>query len=67
MPDEKSRARVARLRQSRRESGLSETNVWVPSEIREVIDQAVENGQFASRRLAIIHALEQVFAPRSAD
>jgi hypothetical protein len=62
MSDSKTRARVRRLRQSRRERGLTETNVWLPQEVRAAIDRAVETGSFPSRRMAIIHALTKEFA-----
>lgn len=56
--------RVARLRQSRRERGLTETNVWVPQEVKAAIDRAVAAGEFPSRRQAIIYALESAFSTK---
>lgn len=61
MKDNRSNQRVARLRQSRKERGMVETNVWMPAEIRNAIDRAVEAGKYPSRRLAIAHALEKAF------
>lgn len=61
MTDHKNRNRVAKLRQERRSKGLCETNVWLPQIVRAAIDQAVQSGEFPSRRIAITHALERVF------
>lgn len=61
MADPLSQKRVKRLREARRASGLRETNVWVPEQVAQSIDRAVEEGRFPNRRLAIIHALEQTF------
>ena len=61
MTDVTTRQRVARLRQSRRERGETETNVWLPKEIRAAIDAAVDSGLYPSRRLAIADALKRVF------
>ncbi|WP_040638042.1 ribbon-helix-helix domain-containing protein [Microvirga lotononidis] len=62
MPDAKQAQRVQRFRQSRRERGDKEMNVWVPGMISAAIDEAVENGRFKSRQDAITHALETAFA-----
>lgn len=61
MTDVKSKQRVARLRRTRRERGLQETNVWIPEAVRSAIDQAVGAGKFPSRRVAITDALEKAF------
>jgi hypothetical protein len=61
MADAASRNRTQRLRQTRRERGDRETNVWLPREIGTAIDEAVESGLFPSRQVAIAHALEAVF------
>jgi len=61
MADAASRKRTQRLRQTRRERGDRETNVWLPREIGNAIDQAVESGHFPSRQVAITHALEAAF------
>ena len=61
MADAASRKRAQRLRQTRRERGDRETNVWLPREIGIAIDEAVERGLFPSRQVAITQALEAVF------
>lgn len=61
MPDPLSQQRVKRLREARKASGERETNVWVPAEVNQAIDLAVEAGRFPNRRQAIIHALQQTF------
>ncbi len=61
MADAASRKRAQRLRQTRRERGDRETNVWLPREIGTAIDEAVESGLFPSRQVAITHALEAAF------
>lgn len=61
MSDLKARQRVAKLRRSRKERGMRETNVWVPAVVQEAIDRAVIAGKFPSRRVAITSALERVF------
>ncbi|BAQ47375.1 MULTISPECIES: hypothetical protein [Methylobacterium] len=53
--------RVKKLREARKASGETETNVWVPAQVQQAIDAAVREGKFPNRRLAIIHALKQVF------
>jgi hypothetical protein len=61
MPDVKGIERVQRFRQSRRERGDREMNVWVPRLIGAAIDEAVERGWFKTRQDAITHALETTF------
>jgi hypothetical protein len=63
--DQKNAARVDRLRQKRRSSGMTETNVWIPGVIREAIAQAVAEGKYASRQSAINKALEKEFLAKS--
>jgi hypothetical protein len=63
--DQKNAARVDRLRQKRRSSGMTETNVWIPVVIREAITQAVAEGKYASRQSAIASALEKEFLAKS--
>lgn len=65
MPDPLSQQRVKRLREARKASGQRETNVWVPADVDQAIDQAVEAGRFPNRRQAIIHALQQTFTERT--
>ncbi len=64
MADAASRKRAQRLRQTRRERGDRETNVWLPREIGNAIDQAVESGRYPSRQVAITHALEAAFVQK---
>ena len=61
MPDQKGIQRVQRFRQSRRERGDRETNVWIPKLINDEIDHLVERGRFKTRQEAITHALETAF------
>ena len=61
MADAASRKRAQRLRQTRRERGDRETNVWLPREIGTAIDEAVDSGLFPSRQVAITHALATFF------
>jgi hypothetical protein len=61
MADALSRQRVQRLRQSRRERGLKETNVWLEKTVDNAIDQAVESGRYPSRQVAISSALTAFF------
>jgi len=61
MADAASRKRAQRLRQTRRERGDRETNVWLPQEIGTAIDEAVDSGLFPSRQVAITHALAAIF------
>jgi hypothetical protein len=61
MADAASRKRAQRLRQTRRERGDRETNVWLPREIGTAIDEAVDSGLFPSRQVAITHALAAIF------
>ena len=61
MPDPLSRQRVKRLRQSRREQGFRETNVWLTKDVDDQIEDAVARGRFPSRRVAITHALAAFF------
>jgi hypothetical protein len=61
MADAASRKRARRLRETRRERGERETNVWLPRDIGTAIDDAVEHGLFPSRQVAITRALEAVF------
>ncbi|WP_247654099.1 MULTISPECIES: ribbon-helix-helix domain-containing protein [Microvirga] len=61
MPDQKGIQRVQRFRQSRRERGDRETNVWIPKLISDEIDDLVERGRFKTRQEAITHALETTF------
>lgn len=53
--------RVKRMRENRRKAGFTETNVWIPESVRQVIDSKVVSGEFPTRRMAIITALEKVF------
>ncbi|QRM36231.1 hypothetical protein [Microvirga sp. VF16] len=64
MPDAKRTERVQRFRQSRRERGDREMNVWVPGTLGAAIDEAVESGRFKSREAVITHALEAMFAQK---
>ena len=64
MPDQKGIQRVQRFRQSRRERGDRETNVWIPKLISDEIDCLVERGRFKTRQEAITHALEAMFAQK---
>jgi hypothetical protein len=64
MADELTRKRIQRLRQSRRERGFKEANIWLEREIDAAIDHAVESGRFPSRQVAITHALATVFIER---
>ena len=64
MPDPKGIQRVQRFRQSRRERGDRETNVWIPKLISDEIDYLVERGRFKTRQEAITHALEAMFAQK---
>ena len=61
MADSASRKRTQRLRQTRRERGDRETNIWLPQEIGAAIDRAVESGRYPSRQVAITRALEAIF------
>ena len=61
MPDPKGIQRVQRFRQSRRERGDRETNVWIPKLVSDEIDQLVERGRYRTRQEAIAHALEAAF------
>ena len=61
MADAASRKRAQRLRQTRRERGDRETNIWLSREIGNAIDEAVESGLFPSRQIAITRALEAIF------
>jgi hypothetical protein len=61
MPRAGSQTRVKRLREARKASGERETNVWMPVQVQEAIDEAVQAGKFPNRRIAIIHALEAMF------
>jgi hypothetical protein len=61
MADEASRKRTQRLRQTRRERGDRETNIWLPRELGAAIDQAVASGRYPSRQVAITRALEAAF------
>jgi hypothetical protein len=61
MADAASRKRARRLRETRRERGERETNVWLPRDIGTAIDEAVEHGLFPSRQVAITRALEAAF------
>ena len=64
MPDQKGIQRVQRFRQSRRERGDRETNVWIPKLISDEIDDLVERGRFKTSQEAITHALEAMFAQK---
>jgi hypothetical protein len=61
MSDLKSQERVKRLRKTRAKGGLTETNVWIPQVVRTAIEQAVQQGQYPSKRVAITSALEKQF------
>jgi metal-responsive CopG/Arc/MetJ family transcriptional regulator len=61
MPDPKGIQRVQRFRQSRRERGDRETNVWIPKLVSDEIDQLVGCGRYRTRQEAIAHALEAAF------
>lgn len=67
MSDEKAKARVFRHRQARRRRGETETNVWIPIELRVAIEQQVAAGRFPNRRLAIVHALSCVFLKQTGE
>ena len=47
MTDPLSRQRVQRLRQTRKERGFRETNVWLTKEVDQQIDDAVARGAFS--------------------
>lgn len=59
--------RVKKMRETRKKQGLIETNVWLPSEVRQAIDQKVTEGEFPTRRMAIIYALEKVYKPTKTE
>ena len=61
MPDPKGIQRVQRFRQTRRERGDRETNVWIPKLVSDEIDHLVESGRYRTRQEAIAHALEAAF------
>jgi hypothetical protein len=65
MADEKSHQRVKKLRKTRRERGLTETNVWLPESVRVAIERAVADGLYPSRRVAISTALEEKFLAKT--
>lgn len=65
MADQKSHDRVKRLRQTRRQEGFTETNIWLPESVRNAIASKVASGQFPSQRVAITHALEKEFLAKS--
>lgn len=54
-------ARVKKMRENRKNKGFTETNVWLPNEVREAIESSVASGVYANRRLAITDALQRVF------
>jgi hypothetical protein len=59
--------RVRKMRQNRKKAGFTETNVWIPSEVRQAIDQKIVEGEFPTRRMAIIHALEKAYKPTKTE
>jgi len=61
MSDAKSIERVKRFRQSRREKGDREMNVWVPISIAAALDEVVAAGRFKTRQDAIQAALAAAF------
>lgn len=67
MADAASRRRTQRLRQTRRERGDRETNIWLPRDLGCAIDKAVEDGIFPSRQVAITQALEAVFLRKESN
>ncbi|MPR09194.1 hypothetical protein [Microvirga tunisiensis] len=64
MPGTSSNSRVQRLRETRRERGERETNVWLSRRVGEAIEEAVREGQFRTRQEAIHQALEAAFVHR---
>jgi hypothetical protein len=66
MADNTRRQRVQRLRQSRKERGDRQMNLWLSGPIGAALDVAVESGAYPSRQVAVTHALETVFIRKEA-
>jgi Arc/MetJ-type ribon-helix-helix transcriptional regulator len=64
MPGTSSNSRVQRLRETRRERGERETNVWLSRRVGEAIEEVVREGHFRTRQEAIHQALEAAFVHR---
>jgi hypothetical protein len=62
MPDNTSRERIQRHRQTRRAQGLKEATVWLDQSVNTVIDEAVERGLYPSRQAAMSTAIRSFFA-----
>lgn len=58
--------RQARRRSALREKGMTQQNVWVPAELRDLIDQQIADGRFSNRSEAISWALQKAFIESAA-
>ncbi len=65
--EQKHTARAAAWRQKREQEGLSQTQIWLPTNLRAEVDARIQAGGFRNRSEAITEALAQMIGGQTCN